>query len=256
MVKMVCKQCEKEFLADSYYVKMGRGKYCSPACAGKAKRIGFTLTCKQCGKEYFTPPSRAKNGSKYCSPTCFGKSRRNKVSAICLGCGKAYLARADKFSKHCSSACRIRGADVRFWSHVEKTDTCWNWIAGLTSTGYGSFDKTVKYGRKAHRYSYFLHYGEIPKKLGVLHRCVGNRRCVNPAHLYLGTDKDNHQDAKQQNRIPKGEQVYGSKLTEKDVIEIRRLSNTVSQNQIAALFKVSRSNIGNIINRRLWAHVV
>lgn len=81
----------------------------------------------------------------------------------------------------------------RFWDKVEKTDTCWNWTAGLRSlkTGYGAF----RYKKKiidAHRMSWFLLYGYFPKIL-VCHHC-DNKKCVNPKHLYEGTAKDNVRD--------------------------------------------------------------
>jgi hypothetical protein len=76
----------------------------------------------------------------------------------------------------------------RFWSRVDKTDTCWNWTAGKRS-GYGQFWDGER-DELAHRISYREHIGPIPAGMFVDHRCR-NRACVNPEHLRLATNKQN-----------------------------------------------------------------
>lgn len=88
----------------------------------------------------------------------------------------------------------------RFYNKINKTDSCWEWTASLRGkTGYGAFKvsgKTID----AHRFSYILHKGEIPNGMYVCHTC-DNRKCVNPEHLFLGTAKDNWQDAFNKNKV-------------------------------------------------------
>lgn len=80
----------------------------------------------------------------------------------------------------------------RFWSKVNRTDTCWLWTAGKNNHGYGTFKLNDK-PRKAHRIAYELSVGPIPHGLNVLHHC-DNPPCVNPNHLFIGTQEDNVRD--------------------------------------------------------------
>ncbi len=141
---------------------------------------------------------------------------------------------------------------------------CMEW-QGATTNGYGVFcfrTPGVRQTRsvRAHRYAYHLAIGVVPDGMDVCHHC-DNRRCINPAHLFLGTRADNMADmvAKgRQNRNPRawGEKHGNSKLTEIAVLAMRyarALGSTYDD--LARDFGVSRSSVANIVTRRTWRHV-
>ena len=135
---------------------------------------------------------------------------------------------------------------------------CIEWVGNFsTKTGYGRFSWMYK-DYNAHRVSYQVHRGDIPDGLMVLHDPVScnNRRCVNPDHLRVGTPRDNQHDRRASGTDTRGEQVFGSKLTESDVIAIRRLRAAgVPENELAEQFGVHRTNVNYIVNRKTWTHL-
>ena len=141
----------------------------------------------------------------------------------------------------------------RFWKYVEKTPTCWEWT-GTKTHGYGSIRRRRLSGlwtmALAHRLSYEIHKGPIPKGLLVRHtKECGNKGCVNPDHLNLGTQKDNLQ-------VNRGEKNGGGgKLTEHDVCLIKLYLRSFSQRQLAKGFGVDQTMISRIKRGIAWRHV-
>lgn len=133
---------------------------------------------------------------------------------------------------------------------------CHIWTGAHLPKGYGIIKRPRERRQYyAHRLSYLIHKGGIPKRRQVLHRC-DNPACVNPDHLFLGTSKDNLQDMK-----AKGRHLYGcrnstSKLSDKEVLEIRKLyAAGVRQRQLAKVYGVSQGNISRICRRVRWTHL-
>ena len=150
----------------------------------------------------------------------------------------------------------------RLLANVEKHDGgCWLWTRS-TAKGYG----TIRIGGnerkmvRVHRVSYEHFVGPIPNGLFVCHKC-DVRHCVNPDHLFVGTNSDNVQDCVKKGRLItpnlRGEAHGSAKLTEDDIRAIRILAQSdKTQKSIAIHFGVSRGLIWHILNGKRWGHVV
>lgn len=129
---------------------------------------------------------------------------------------------------------------------------CWIWQGYIRKdVGYGQSKLRGK-PTGAHRVSYTFFKGDIPDGLCVLHVC-DVRACVNPDHLFLGTLAENCYDRVSKGRTAKGSEQGSSKLHDKDIIEIRKLSKNLSHAKIAERYPVARQTISKILSGDLWS---
>lgn len=157
-----------------------------------------------------------------------------------------------------------RDAERRFWSKVDKRgpDECWPWTACTDKDGYGglqigSRSDGVRGKARAHRLSWCLaNDRNIPSGLCVLHRC-DNPICVNPRHLFLGTNVDNTADrtAKGRGWRPRGEAHPHASTSRYGARVIYRMatSGKWTQREIAAAFRIGQSQVSRIYSGQHWA---
>jgi hypothetical protein len=137
-------------------------------------------------------------------------------------------------------------------------NACWEWQGCLDAHGYGQLsDKPNKTVLKAHRIAYFMAKGKIPKGRGICHDC-DNPKCINPDHLYAGTQGDNFSDMLARGRHSPPPHKYGkyhgqARLSEKQVLTIRK--SLLSGAALARKFQMSQSTISAIRNRKIWKHL-
>lgn len=147
----------------------------------------------------------------------------------------------DRFNKYCE---------------VNVTSGCIEWN-GTIRTGYGRFYLNGKWWT-AHRASWTIHNGPIPAGLLVLHKC-DNKSCVNPEHLFVGTQRDNVLDMfkKRRHKILKGSLNPNAKLDESKVIQIRSLyeNGGISYAKLGRKFKVSPKLIELVVKKIAWRSV-
>lgn len=140
-------------------------------------------------------------------------------------------------------------------AHMPHLGKCWEWTASIRKDGYGQFTLNSK-NCLAHRASWIIYNGVIPNKLFVLHKC-DNPKCVNPAHLFLGTNQDNVDDRerKGRNNAPRGEKHRDNILTELQVMDIRKKYSEggITYRELAEQYCMAESTIGNIIKYRKWS---
>lgn len=191
------------------------------------------VTCSYCGKTF----------KRYYSLTINPKTGQPRKKAKCPDCKRV-------------------DPKVLFWQKVDKTSSpngCWIWTGAKHPEGYGQFVNPSLKDIRAHRISWIFERGEIPEGLKVLHKCPGthNRSCVNPEHLYLGTQADNIRDAVEQGTYnrPHGTNAYNAILTDDAVREIRRDYRYGTGKILAAKFGVKVCTVRDVANHKSWKHV-
>lgn len=221
-------------------------------CGEKAEWVKLTHQCRKC------IVARKKDW----------KRKKNKHK--CAYCDKDFIPNSS--CKECSVKCRIL-------KRVSNVNDCWEWQGKITKCGYGEITINQKY-RLVHRLSYEVFRGKIPEGLLVCHSC-DNKKCINPDHLWVGTCKENIQDAKNKGLLPnlKGRKVseetriklknrryelpktqnenhWNNKLSNDDVLEIRKMLEIgFKQYEIANRYGVNSSVISKIKTGKARCHI-
>lgn len=185
----------------------------------------------------------------------------HSITKPCILCGKAFSCKRQfdfNRQKYCSQSCATRSSKsrdlvTRFWEKVQKSDGCWEWTAHRGYFGYGRI-MVAKKAQPAHRISWELANGPIPKGLFVCHSC-DNPPCVRPDHLFLGTQADNMRDMGNKGRQPHGENHRNAKFSLENIREMKRLRiQGMAIRAIARQFNTNRIYVRDILSGKAWRH--
>lgn len=253
-----CQNCNKQFKGSAARKDK---KFCSRECHYDFGWVKFL--CKTCGKE--SKRIKGSAGTKeFCSRECHYESKN--IEYECKTCGKKFKKRKSRKgpNKFCSKKCQFNNKPSEkiilkrlmksFEKYVVKKESCWEWNGSICKNGYGNLNSAQRYlgTHRAHRISYILHKGDIPEDKMVLHICH-NRVCVAPHHLYLGNHEDNMRDRDEANRQAKGSKQGSAKLTEEQVLKIKK--SNLTKSELSREYGVSSTQIGRIKNRTNWKHI-
>lgn len=201
-------------------------------------------TCKKCEMEkplsHFSPKKDA-----------YKKVFSDRTMNVCKKCrfGIDY--------KHATKKERIAWIKKLYEKNVIKNgEYCWRWKGNIAKNGYATMCFEGKKG-SAHRFSWIIHYGDIPKGYSVLHKC-DCRHCTNPEHLKLGTHQDNMDDmnSKGYKKVLRGEECPWTNLTNKKVAKIKKdLARGIPNYIVAQIHKVTKGVIDGIKSGKKWKHV-
>lgn len=154
-----------------------------------------------------------------------------------------------------------KSAQIRMAKYTNKTtiNKCWEWQGHCNDKGYAMLSiggRSGKYARTS-RLVYYFNFGPFNEELIVCHKC-DNPKCVNPNHLFLGTNQDNTDDMYNKGRESAppnfyGEEIANSKLTEEEVINI--YNSSISMKDLAQQYNVTVTTIHRILTGKSWQHL-
>ena len=188
--------------------------------------------------------------------------------AVVRQCGAVLCVRPDHLSAKVHGQAGASLED-RFWARVKRAAGCWFWQGSRNATDYGLIYPGRKSKRSllAHRVSWEIHNGPIPNGLHVLHHC-DTPPCVNPEHVFLGTQTDNNADRDAKGRGNIGAKNGAAVLKAGQVREIlrrydnrdprpstRKWRNPDGVTAIAEDYGVDTVTVFDIVHRKTWTHL-
>jgi hypothetical protein len=191
-------------------------------------------------------------------------SRKSITAKVCMQCGGEFIPRRST-QRFCSPVCGNLARSIpvaeRFEQHIGPVTEsgCILWTGPTDPDGYGSFKVTIDNKRKhvrAHRVAYERVNGPIPCGQCVCHKC-DTPLCINPEHMFLGTDTDNMADKTSKGRQARGASVGLAKMTEELVVELRRryAMGGISILDLAREFGITQNPAWMAIKRKTWKHI-